>query len=49
MEREYDIENYDIGDGRLGHVQARSILGKVMDHTKGDRKIKGRSKENIQI
>ena len=49
MEREYNIENYNIGDGRLGHVQARSILGTVMDHTKGDRKIKGRSKENLQL
>jgi len=49
LEENYGVENYDIGDGRVGHVQSRSILGKVYDHTKGDRKIKGRSKENIQI
>ena len=28
-------KNYDIGDGKLGHVQARSILGTVYDATKG--------------
>ena len=38
-------KNYDIGDGKAGHVQARSILGTIYDHTKGERKIKGRSKE----
>tara|TARA_B100000073_G_scaffold90835_1_gene71662 strand:- start:146 stop:859 length:714 start_codon:yes stop_codon:yes gene_type:complete len=38
-------KNYDLGDGKAGHVQARSILGTVYDHTKGERKIKGRSKE----
>ena len=38
-------KNYDLGDGKSGHVQARSILGTVYDHTKGERKIKGRSKE----
>ena len=38
-------KNFDIGDGKMGHVQARSILGTVYDHTKGERKIKGRSKE----
>ena len=37
--------NYDLGDGKAGHVQARSILGTIYDHTKGERKIKGRSKE----
>ena len=38
-------KNYDLGDGKAGHVQARSILGTIYDHTKGERKIKGRSKE----
>ena len=38
-------KNYDLGDGKAGHVQARSILGTVYEHTKGERKIKGRSKE----
>ena len=37
--------NYNIGDGKPGHVQARSILGPVYDHTKGNRKLKGRSPE----
>jgi len=46
FEDKYGILNYDIGDGRVGHVQARSILGKIYDHTKGTRKIKGKSKES---
>ena len=37
--------NFNIGDGKNGHVQARSILGPVYDHTKGNRKLKGRSPE----
>jgi len=37
--------NHNIGDGKPGHVQARSILGVVYDHTKGNRKLKGRSGE----
>jgi len=37
--------NHNIGDGKPGHVQARSILGVVYDHTKGNRKLKGRSPE----
>jgi len=38
--------NYNIGDGKLGHVQARSILGTVYDHTKGPRrKAAGKSAE----
>ena len=37
--------NFNIGDGKPGHVQARSILGPVYDHTKGNRKLKGRSPE----
>ena len=38
-------KNFNIGDGKPGHVQARSILGVVYDHTKGPRKLKGRSPE----
>ena len=38
-------KNHNIGDGKPGHVQARSILGEVYDHTKGTRKLKGRSPE----
>ena len=38
-------KNHNIGDGKPGHVQARSILGDVYDHTKGIRKLKGRSPE----
>jgi len=39
------VRNHNIGDGKNGHVQARSILGPVYDHTKGNRKLKGRSPE----
>ena len=39
------VRNHNIGDGKNGHVQARSILGPVYDHTKGNRKLKGRSAE----
>lgn len=46
FEEDYGVENYDIGDGRVGHVQARSILGKIYDHTKGARKKTGKSKES---
>ena len=45
FEKEFNVKNYDIGDGKSGHVQARSILGEVYDHTKGPRKLKGRSEE----
>ena len=38
-------KNFNIGDGKPGHVQARSILGTVYDHTKGNRKLKGKSPE----
>jgi len=41
------VKNYNIGDNRGGHVQARSILGTVYDHTKGKRKLNGRSPEAI--
>ena len=33
-------QNFDIGDGRVGHVQARSILGPVYDHIKGPKRKK---------
>tara|TARA_R110002074_G_scaffold185788_2_gene351175 strand:+ start:6861 stop:7532 length:672 start_codon:yes stop_codon:yes gene_type:complete len=46
LEENYGVENYDIGDGRVGHVQARSILGNIYDHTKGSRKKTGKSKES---
>ena len=39
------VKNHNIGDGKPGHVQARSILGSVYDHTKGNRKLKGKSPE----
>ena len=45
FEQEYDVKNYDIGDGQVGHVQARSVLGPIYDHTKGNRKKRGRSPE----
>ena len=39
-------KNFDLGDGKMGHVQARSILGTVYDHTKGPRrKAAGKSAE----
>ena len=46
LEKRYGVKNYDIGDERVGHVQSRSILGKIYDHTKGNRKITGKSKES---
>ena len=36
---------HNIGDGKPGHVQSRSILGDVYAHTKGNRKLQGRSPE----
>jgi hypothetical protein len=30
--------NYNIGDNKPGHVQARSILGTVYDHIKGPKR-----------
>ncbi len=45
-EKEYETRNHNIGDNQKGHVQARSILGTVYDHTKGPkRKLAGRSPE----
>ena len=29
------VSNNDIGDGKAGHVQARTCLGKIYDHVKG--------------
>jgi len=45
FETQHGVQNYDIGDNQNGHVQARSILGPVYDHTKGLRKEKGKSPE----
>jgi hypothetical protein len=44
-ENEFGIKNHNIGDKQVGHVQARSVLGEIYDHTKGPRKLKGRSPE----
>ena len=41
------VSTNNIGDGKIGHVQARSILGKVYDHVKGRKpKKRGFSVEN---
>jgi len=45
LEKKYKVKNHNIGDDKRGHVQARSCLGQVYDHTKGNRKINGRSPE----
>ena len=45
FEKQHGVENHNIGDNQNGHVQARSILGPVYDHTKGLRKQKGKSPE----
>ena len=40
------VKNHNIGDEQVGHVQCRSVLGQVYDHTKGPRrKQTGRSGE----
>ena len=44
-ENEFGIKNHNIGDNQTGHVQARSVLGEIYDHTKGPRKLKGKSPE----
>ena len=41
------VKNHNIGDGQEGHVQARSVLGPIYDHTKGRRKLTGQSPERI--
>jgi len=46
FEKEKNTMNIDIGDKKVGHVQARSILGSLYDHTKGpERKQIGKSPE----
>ena len=45
FEKERGTMNIDIGDQQVGHVQARSILGTIYDHTKGKRKQLGKSPE----
>ena len=45
FESELKVKNNNIGDNKGGHVQARSILGTVYDHTKGKRKLTGKSPE----
>jgi hypothetical protein len=46
FEKEKNTINIDIGDKKVGHVQARSILGSLYDHTKGPkRKQMGKSPE----
>ena len=46
FELERGTMNLDIGDKKIGHVQARSILGTLYDHTKGPkRKTLGKSPE----
>jgi len=46
FEKEKGTLNYNIGDEQKGHVQCRSILGQIYDHTKGPRRKKaGRSWE----
>jgi len=47
FERERNIKNFNIGDNKVGHVQARSVLGSIYDHTKGRRKLNGRSPEAV--
>lgn len=38
FENETETLNNNIGDGKPGHVQARSILGEVYDHIKGPKR-----------
>ena len=45
FEKERQTKNHNIGDNKTGHVQARSVLGPIYDHTKGRRKLNGRSPE----
>ena len=45
FEEQLKVKNNNIGDNHGGHVQARSILGTVYDHTKGKRKLTGKSPE----
>jgi len=45
FEKERGTKNHNIGDNKTGHVQARSVLGPIYDHTKGRRKLIGKSPE----
>lgn len=46
FEDEKGTINHNIGDNQVGHVQCRSVLGKIYDHTKGPKRKKtGRSGE----
>jgi len=45
FEKERGTKNHNIGDSKTGHVQARSVLGPIYDHTKGRRKLTGKSPE----
>jgi len=49
FEKNKDVKNFDIGDGKKSHVQARSVLGPIYDHTKGKRKEQGFSGENNHL
>ena len=50
FENERGVMNKNIGDAKNGHVQARSCLGPIYDHTKGStRKIQGFSGENKNL
>lgn len=50
FEGKYQIKNLNIGDRKKAHVQARSILARYYDHTKGEvRKRQGFSAENKEI
>jgi len=49
FEKNKGTKNFNIGDNAKGHVQARSPLGKIYDHTKGKRKVSGVSPEFKRI
>ena len=46
FEKEFKINNHNIGDNGGGHVQARSVVGQLYDRCKGNRKKTGFSQEN---
>ena len=43
FENERNVKNHNIGDEGKAHVQHRSVLGKIYDHAKGNRKYEGGS------
>jgi hypothetical protein len=43
FENEYGVKNHNLGDEGKAHVQQRSVLGKIYDHAKGNRKYEGGS------